>query len=610
MSPETIDRASTPRTEVDTAACWNLSHIYPDREAWERERDALSSSLGELDRFRGTLATDAASLATALDALMAIEYRLERLHHYASRLRDQDVAQAGPAAMADTMTKLGAEVSAAASFFEPEILSIDDGTLRAWMKDERFADYDRYLNDILRKKAHILSAGEEKVLANASTLGTVTYYTYSTFSDSELKHPTIVDHEGHEIEVNSSTYRRLRQSPVREDRKRAFEALWTCYHDYRNTFAHLLSGGVSYNSFVAKSRNHDSVLAMALHDNEVPVAFYHTLIDRVRDHLPSFHRYLSLRQKLLGIEGKQHYYDIYPSVVPGIDRTYPIDQCYGLTLDAMKPMGDDYLSHLREAFKADSGWIDVYPNKGKRSGAYMAGCYDLHPYVLLNHNDDFESLSTLVHEMGHALHSVYSQATQPYHKADYSIFVAEVASTLNEALLSEHMLRNETDPTVRRFLLSEYLNGFRGTVFRQIMFAEFERAIYDMDQRREALTGDALSALYLGLLRDYHGHDAGVMNIDDTYSSEWAYIPHFYYRFYVYQYSSSHIASAALAEQILADGGGATAQRYIDNLLRAGRSKPPMEILKDAGVDLESSEPYEIAFGKFDRMVEELESLS
>ena len=603
-----IERASTPRQDVDARFRWNLAVVYPDPVAWEADRDALLEQIPHLARFQGRL-HDRAVLREALDEVMDVHQRLERLGHYANRLRDEDLAKSNPAAMVDTVTRLGAEVRAATAYFDPEVLALDEATLLAWMANPLFEDYDRYLHDLLREKAHVLGAAEETILANASTFAPVLYHTYSTFSDAELKRPRITLHDGTEVEMHPANYRIQRQSPHREDRRKAFEAVWGLYQDYRNTFAHLLSGQIAYNQFVARSRRYDSVLHMALHQNEVPVDFYPTLLDRVTEHLDSYHRYLRLRHRMLGIEGEQHYHDIYPSLVPAVQRTYPLEACHELALEAMAPLGDDYLDHLRKAFAAGSGWIDAYPNKGKRSGAYMAGCYDIHPLVLLNHNDDFESLTTLVHEMGHALHSVYSQAAQPYPKADYAIFVAEVASTLNEALLFEHLLKHETEPEVRRFLLSEYLHGFRGTVFRQIMFADFEREIYARADRREALTGDTLNTLYLEQLRRHHGHAEGVMNIHERYAAEWAYIPHFYYRFYVYQYTSSFIASTALVERILTEGESA-ARRYIHQLLEAGGSAAPLDILKNAGVDLTAAEPYQIAFQRFDRYLEELEALA
>lgn len=602
------DHATLRRDQVAPENTWDLSIIFPDDRSWETERDALIAEIPGLDRFRGRLA-DADTLREALDTLMLVHHRLERLGHYASRRRDEDLARSEPAAMSDAVTKLGSELRAATAYFDPEVLTIDEAVLRAWMQDPRFADYDRHLHRLLEQKDHVLGPAEERVLANASTLAPVLYHTYSTFADAELERPVVTMSDGAEVEINATNYRTYRQSAVREDRRRAFEAQWDLYGKYKSTFANMLSGQVAYYSFVARSRNHDSVLHMALHENEIPVPFYATLIDRVSEHLGSFHRYLGLRKTMLGIEGEQHYHDVYPSLVPAARRRYGIEESRALAIAAARPLGTDYTRRMEKALAEGAGWLDVYPNKGKRSGAYMAGCYGLHPLVLLNHNNDFESLSTLVHEMGHAMHSVLSQEAQPYPKADYSIFVAEVASTLNEALLVEHLLREETDPGFRRFLLAEYLHGFRGTVFRQTMFAEFEREIYARSERREALTGDALNEIYLALLRRYHGHDQGVMQIDERYAAEWSYIPHFYYQFYVYQYTSSFIASAALAERILSEGAPA-AERYVNALLRGGCAQDPMTILREAGVDLETKEPYEIAFKRFDRYLGELEKLA
>ncbi|MBN2489887.1 MAG: oligoendopeptidase F [Planctomycetes bacterium] len=610
MNEETAghDRSLTPRSDIDPKLRWDLSVVYPDESAWEAEKTALLAEIPRLDRFRGRL-DDPGRLREALDAVMAVHQRLERLGHYAARLRDEDLAASAPAAMTDQVTRLGAELRAALAYFDPEVLAIAEDRLRAWMADPRFCDYDRYLHDLLRHKPHVLGAAEEKVLANASVFAPVLYHTFSTLSDAELKRPAIPLEDGRTVTLTPANFRLLRQSPVRADRRRAFEALWTLYQDYCGTFSNLLGGQVAYHGFLARSRNHPSVLHLALHRNEIPVEFYDILLERVTEHLPSFHRYLRLRARLLRLEDDHRYHDIYPSLVPAVTSRYPVEACRKIALEAAAPLGEDYVARLRTALRPGSGYLDIYPNRGKRSGAYMAGCYGIHPLVLLNHNDDFESLSTLVHEMGHALHSVYSQAAQPYPKADYSIFVAEVASTLSEALLFEHLLEVETDPEARRFLLAEYLHGFRGTVFRQTMFAEFEREVYARADRREGLTGDDLNALYLALLRRYHGHDQGVMRIDELYAAEWAAIPHFYYRFYVYQYASSFIASTALAQQILTEGAVA-ARRYIDGLLGAGGAADPLTILRNAGVDLTAPEPYAIAFEKFDRAVAELEALA
>jgi len=605
----TLDRASLPRDQVGAKHTWDLTAVYPDMDAWEAEKTGLIHEIPELGRFKGKLADGPEILKEALDTLMTVHQRLERLSHYASLYRDEDLTRSGPAAMVDSVTKLASEIRAATAYFDPEILTLEEDTLKAWMAMPAFADYDRYLHDLLRKKTYVLSTAEERVLANASALAPVLHRTFSTFSDAELKRPTVELSDGKTVEMSPANFRIQRQSPVREDRKRCFEAHWGMYGDYWNTFANLLSGQVTYNSFLARTRGYDSVLHMALHHNEVPVDLYHTLIDRVTAHLGSYFRYLKLRKRMLDIEGRQYYHDIYPSLVEAAKRKFPVENCYNVVLNAAAPLGKDYVGNMKEAFTSGSGWLDVYPNKGKRSGAYMAGCYGVHPMILLNHNDDFESLSTLAHEMGHALHSVYSQAHQPYPRADYSIFVAEVASTLNEALLMHHLLEVETDGEARKFLLAEYLHGFRGTVFRQIMFSEFEREIHAMADRREALTGESLNALFLDLLRRYHGHDDGVMHIDDRYGVEWAYIPHFYYRFYVYQYTSSFIASTALVEQILHEGAPA-AERYINNLLKAGCSADPLTLLRNAGVDLTAQEPYDIAFQKFDRFVEELDALA
>jgi oligoendopeptidase F len=370
----------------------------------------------------------------------------------------------------------------------------------------------------------------------------------------------------------------------------------------------MLSAQLKYYDFVARVRNYDDALSFALVPDAIPPAFYPRLIKRVTDHLDVFHRYLRLRKKLLNIKGDQYYYDIYPLGVSQSTKSYSYAQARKIIPTALKPLGKDYLAKLNSALCKGSGWIDVYPNKGKRSGAYSSSVYGHHPLILLNYTDDFDSLSTTAHELGHGLHSAFSNAAQPYPKADYALFVAEVASIFNETLLIEYLLKKEKNPEQRKFLLSAYLDSFRGTVFRQTMFAEFEREAYLRLSARKPLTAESLSRLYLKLLRKYHGHKDGIMNIEPLYGVEWAYIPHFYYHFYVYQYVSGFIAATALAQKVLTNGRGA-ARKYIENLLKAGSSKDPLDILKEAGVDMMSPEPYALAAKKFAQRVAELEQL-
>jgi len=366
-----------------------------------------------------------------------------------------------------------------------------------------------------------------------------------------------------------------------------------------------LSSQIKYYSYVAKARNYSDPLTAALYPKNIPTSYYKGLIEGIHANLDAFHDFLNLRKKMLKLPDAARYYDIYPPLVTAPPKKYTFEDSKKLILEALAPLGDEYRKLMEDAFGETSGWFDVFPNAGKRSGAYMDSVYGVHPFMLLNHNDDFDSVSTLAHELGHALHSSYSMKTQPYPKSHYVTFTAEVASVVNETLLIEHMLKNEKDPEARRFLLSHYLDGFRGTVFRQTMFAEFELAAYEAYAAGKVLTADALDEMYLSLLRRYHGHDKGVMDIEDLYAVEWAYIPHFYYNFYVYSYVNGLLAATVLADAIIA-GGKPAAEKYINGLLKAGGSKDPLEILKDAGVDMLDPATFKKAVDKFRLRTKEL----
>lgn len=614
QTPKRGDRASRrveirERVQIPDELKWDPTALFPNIAAWERERRALAAMLPKLATHQGHLGEGPRRLRKALDEIQKVEIRLERLSSYASRELDTDVRQSRTQALVAVADKLYTDFLSATSFVEPELLALAPNTLEAWQHDPELADYDRTLADLLRQRAHVLSAKEEALLAGASALGSTPHAIYKTFSNADLKMPTFEDQEGNQVTLSPAIYAHYRQSPHREERKAVFESYWSTFRSYRNTFSQMLSGQTAYYDFVAQARGYPDSLTAALQPNNIPPSFYGTLVGAVTKHLGAFHRYLRLRKRLLGIQGPQYYHDIYPLPVAQGQRTYDYNKAKQIIRRALRPLGRAYLRKLDEALAPGAGWIDVYPNRGKRSGAYSASTYGDHPYVLLNYNDDFDSLSTMAHELGHALHSAYSNESQPYPKADYALFVAEVASIFNETLLIEHLLRREKRVSERRFLLAAYLDSFRGTVFRQTLFAEFELTVHQRVTRRKALSADSLCRLYLRLLRKYHGHDKGVMHIAPLYGIEWAYIPHFYYNFYVYQYVSGFVAATALAERVLAEGAPA-ARRYVDALLRAGSSQDPLDILREAGVDMRTSRPYRMAIRRFSDRVRELEALS
>ncbi len=596
------------RKEIPDEYKWDPSVLFTDVGAWEKERTAVRKAISRLGRCRGRLGESAERLGECLDEMFDVQRRLEYLSAYAARLYDTDVRQSKPQAMVAEAEKLSAEYLAAVSYVEPELLELPEERLKALARHPRLRDYDRYLLRILRLRAHVLSRKEEEILAQASILGSSAYNVYKTFANAEMEFPTFVDREGRRVRLSQAMYAKYRKSPHRAERREVFQKFWGTFAKYRNSFAQMLGGQLKYYDFEARVRKYRNALESALVPNAIPPEFYPKLIENVTAHLDSFHRYLRVRKKLLGIRGEQYYYDIYPLGAGKSTRKYTYDQARRIVKAALSPLGRGYGRRLARALADGSGWIDVFPNKGKRSGAYSSSVYGAHPLVLLNYTEDYDSMSTLAHELGHALHSAYSNEAQPYPKADYALFIAEVASIFNETLLVEYLLRREKDPGERRFLLAAYLDSFRGTVFRQTMFAEFEWEVYKRMEARKPVTADALNRLYLRLLRKYHGHKQGVMRIDPLYGIEWAYIPHFYYHFYVYQYVSGFVAATALAHKVLQEGTPA-ARRYIDKLLKAGSSKDPLVILKDAGVDMLSSEPYDLAARIFEERVAELERL-
>jgi oligoendopeptidase F len=461
------------------------------------------------------------------------------------------------------------------------------------------------LYDIQRKKAHTLSEKEEKILAEAGLMADGPYTIYSVFSNAELPYPETTLSDGTKARLTKAGYSLYRASPNRDDREAVFQAFWNTVTKLKGTFGTQLYANVKKDMFYARTRGYKSSLQRALDKDNIPTEVYMALIENVTNNLGSFHRYLNLKKRMLDVETLK-YSDVYAPVVKGVDLKYTFDEAKELVLDSLKPLGYGYGRVVKKAF--DERWIDVYPTPGKRAGAYSNGsAYDVHPYILLNYNGQYDDVSTLAHELGHTMHSYYSNKTQPYATADYSIFVAEVASTFNEALLINKMLKEIKDDDTRLSLLMNYLEGMRQTVFRQTQFAEFELRIHEKAERGEPLTGDVLNELYGGILKKYYGHDKGTCHIDDLYTVEWAYVPHFYYNFYVYQYSTSFTASTALAERVLGEEEGAV-EKYIE-FISSGGSDYPINLLKKAGVDMTGAEPFNKTMAAMNRTMDEIEAI-
>ncbi len=584
---------------------WNLADIYPDEAAWRRAADEVESGLAGLSRCQGRLTADAATLRGCLDTVYGLAKELQRVESYASMLSDGDTRVARPLELRQQAALLGTRFASAVAFVDPELLAAGSERVMALVaEDAGLAPYRHGLEDTLRRAPHTLGEEAEGVIATAGLMSDTPYSVYSILANADMPWPTVRLADGVEARLDQSGYTRWRSAADRADRKLVFDTFFATWKDWERTCGVSLYSQIKRDMFYARARRYPTTLAAALDRNHVPEAVYHTLIEATNRNLDTLHRYFRLRGRMLGID-RLHYYDIYPPLVT-TELAYPIAAGEQLVLDALAPLGADYVATVRRGFT--ERWMDTYPRPGKRSGAYSNGSvYDVHPYVLLNYNDDYESVSTLAHEWGHAMHSALANAAQPYPTADYSIFVAEVASTFNEALLLDHMLAAAKDDTERLFYLGSALEGLRGTFFRQTMFAEFELRIHELVERGEALTGERLTREYGELLRRYHGHDAGVVTIDDAYTVEWAYIPHFYYNFYVYQYATSLAAASLFADEVLAGTPGAR-ERYLE-VLSAGGSQYPYELLAKAGVDLADSAPYDALIARMNRIMDEIEAI-
>lgn len=590
-----------PREKIPAEDKWALEDLYPTDGDWKLELDTLAQDKEFLTSFAGKLGTSAKELYQYLDASEKLNVKAERLGNYCMRKADEDTRNAAAQAMQGQFMSAVVELSAACSFDTPEIMSVTEETLENFYSEcPELERYRRYLTDLRRKKPHTLSAAEEKLLAAAGEMAQTPDTVYGALADADLTFRDAVDGQGSAHPLTQGTFVQLEESPDRVLRKSAYENLYDGFAAFKNTAAAILNGQNKQLKFYADARRYGSALEASLDSTNVPVSVYDNLIEAVHEKLPSMHRYVRLRKKLLGVE-ELHFYDVYTPLLPGVDKHIPYEQAKQTVYDALAPLGAEYRAILREGF--DNRWIDVYQNQGKRSGAYSAGTA-VHPYVLLNYTGTLDSQFTLAHEMGHALHSYLSNKHQNPIDADYVIFVAEVASTCNEALLMEHLLKNTTDRKERAYLINHFLDQFKGTIYRQTMFAEFELKLSELVQRGEGVTADTCCDIYRKLNEEYFGPD---IVLDEEIALEWARIPHFYYNFYVYQYATGYAAAIALSRRILSGGPGAV-EDYL-GFLKGGCSKPPIELLKGAGVDLSTAQPISDALTVFDQLIGELESL-
>lgn len=587
------------RSEMDPQYQWDLTPMYRDDAAWEADFATLDEQVQAMTAFAGTL-KDAVSIGAYLDAGTHLGRKLSNLYCYASLRRSEDTrAEAGQSMYARISAKY-VQAMAAISFAEPEILSLPEETLTAIVEDEQLADHKFTMENLLRQKPHTLSAPEEKLLATLGEALGAPAEIADNLQDADLVFDAVQDGDGNMVEVTGSNYIMLQMSPDRILRKNAFVSFYKGYRQHINTFAAAYSGAVKAATAEAAIRHYDSSRAMSMAGENIPAEVYDNLIATVRKHMPAMYRYVALRKKILGID-ELHYYDVYAPLVGEVKVRYTYEQAQQMVLDAVAPLGKAYGGLVRQAFA--ERWIDVYPNKGKSGGAYSSGTYDSNPYILTNFTGTLDSVSTIAHEMGHSLHTWHSNHHQPPQYADYTLFVAEVASTVNENLLIEQLLQKEKEPQMRLYLLNQYLENFKGTVYRQTMFAEFEKEAHAMAERGEALNPAALNALYKRLVQDYFGPE---LVLDDEVQYEWARIPHFYRPFYVYKYATGYSTAVALSEGILREGEPAV-QRYKE-FLSMGGSAYPLEELRHAGVDLTTPAPIDAALLKFEHILDDAEA--
>ena len=506
---------------------WDLTAIYPSDQSWRAAKEKLSAELPRLRPFQGTLSSSASRLADALEMQSNFDKEVSRLYVYASMKSDEDTRVSTYQSMEQEMIQLASTLGTESAFIEPEILKMDNATIDRFVTQEpRLTIFRQYLSDISRRRAHTLSNEEEKLLASSSVMASGPSSVYGIFADADFPYPSVTLSDGQTVKLDKATFSLYRASTNRDDREKVMEAFFTALGKYRATFGSMMNSNVQTSVFYARARHYDSSLQASLDGPNLPVSVYSKLIEGIDRNLPAFHRYLKLRKRMLGLPDL-HYYDLYAPLVSSVNLNYPVDMAEKNILAALAPLGSEYAAGAKRSFT--DRWIDMYPTEGKRSGAYSnGGAYDVHPYMLLNYNGKYDDMSTLAHELGHTMHSYFSNKTQPYALSNYPIFVAEVASNFNEALLMDYMLKQIKDDSTRLSLLGNYLESIKGTVFRQTQFAEFELRMHEMVEKGEPLTGDSLSKLYGEIVRKYYGHDQGICIVDEYVDNEWAFIPHFY----------------------------------------------------------------------------------
>jgi oligoendopeptidase F len=605
-TPLTQTARAQERAQVPEKYKWNTADLYASEDAWSKAKDDIAGRIPKLEAFQGKLGDSADSFYSALSSLMDLDRDLSHLATYASMRADEDTRVSRPREMKQTADDLGVKFAAATAFIRPEILALGEAKVKGFAAaDPRLAPYAPWLDDILRYAPHTLSAPEEKVSAEAAIMADGPSNAYNTFTNADLPYPEVTLKSGEKVRLDAQAYTKYRTAADRADRDLVFKAFWAKYKGFERTLGATLDAHVKTHVFDKNVHKFASCLEASLFSSNVPTRVYTQLIKDVHANLPTLHRYLKLRQKMMGLD-QLRYEDLYAPIVKKVELRYSPEEAKDLVLKAVAPLGPRYVADLKNGY--EQRWVDFMPTTGKKSGAYSTGAYGVHPFQMQNFTGIYEEVSTLAHESGHSMHTFLSDKNQPYPTHDYKIFVAEVASTLNENMLLHYMISRTKDRDTRLFLLGTYLEGLRTTLFRQTLFAEFELKIHELAEQGEPLVGEKLSDIFRGLTKEYYGDAAGVCKVDDLYGVEWAYIPHFYYDFYVYQYATSITASAKIAADIRADKTSKTRDAYL-KMLSSGSSKYPLELLKGAGVDMTTSEPFNAAIKEMNDTMDEMEKL-
>jgi oligoendopeptidase F len=603
MANESAVKKLPTRSEIPLEDTWKLEDIFQTDQQWESEFQEVKQLIPSMSSYQGKLGESADSLFKALQAQDQLLERIGKLYTYAHMRYDQDTTNSFYQGLDDRIKNLYTQAASTLAYIVPEILSIDEEKVKKFLNEkEELKLYEHSLDELNLQRPHVLSAEQEALLAEASEVMNASSNTFGMLNNADIQFPSIKDENGNEVDVTHGRYIRFLESADQRVRKDAFQAVYDTYGKFKNTFASTLSGQVKKDNFNARVRKYSSARHAALAADNIPESVYENLVNTVNKNLHLLHRYVKLRKKVLKLD-KIHIYDLYTPLVKDVKMEIPYEEAKDLILKGLAPLGEDYLNVLKEGFS--NRWVDIHENKGKRSGAYSSGAYGTNPYILMNWQDNVNNLFTLAHEFGHSVHSYYTRKEQPYAYGSYSIFVAEVASTCNEALLNDYLLKTIDDEQKRLYLLNHFLEGFRGTVFRQTMFAEYEHLIHKKAQENEALTADLLTKEYYELNKKYFGEED--IEIDEEIGLEWSRIPHFYYNYYVYQYATGYSAATALSKQILTERQPAV-DRYLD-FLKSGSSDYPIEVLKKAGVDMTSSKPIEEACKVFEEKLNEMEAL-